>query len=360
MIYDHTAVLERLSTLGMPSSGAEESASDTFSTSIKETFTLRKTTVQYPEFQRAIREIARIHRRYVDSNLAEGLMIYGQSGAGKTTLIEFYVNEFCPRRVVGRMVIPVLYVITPVAPTIKGLAEAFLIAMDDPASSKGTTAEKVERIIKYIEECGVQLIVIDEFQHFFEGRRSTNARQVSDWLKNLLNRSRRPVILVGLPKAISVLNENPQLRRRFAAPFYLESFDYSTPKQQKLFRALLSRLQGRLGRACVELGDAEMARCFYYASLGLIDYVIKILDDVGSRDGSGPDGAITRQDLAVAFKRSIWGACPDGLNPFLPGAVLRPLTQKNEPFDGWEDPTQYTLSRDAKRSAQSSKQKKGA
>ena len=346
MTYDYSTTIDRLASIGLPT--PPEDLMPESDLGNHESFTLRKNTVQHPEFHRAIREIAHIHRRYQERQLAEGLMIYGQSGAGKTTLIEFYLQQFRPRRVLGMMVIPVLYVITPVAPTIKMLAEAFLIAMGCPASSKGTTAEKLERIISFLETCHVQLIVIDEFQHFFEGRRSANARQVSDWLKNLLSRSGRPVILVGLPKSISVLNENAQLRRRFAAPFYLQPFGYLTAAQQGLFRAVLRGLQRLLPFPCVDLSTGEMARCFYYASMGLIDYVIKILDHVGSRGGSGPGRLITQTDLALAFRRAIWDACPDELNPFVPGANLRRLTQKNEPFDGWEDPDQYTMSSRAK------------
>ena len=75
--------------------------------------------------------------------------------------------------------------------------------MEVPGADKGTAQEKTKRIIKYIRECRVELIAIDEFQHFFENGRSTKAsRPIADWLKNLLSSCKIVVVLVGLPKSI--------------------------------------------------------------------------------------------------------------------------------------------------------------
>ena len=128
----------------------------------------------------------------------------------------------------------------------KDLAEAILRALGDPAAAKGTTAEKTQRIIGFFRECGVQLLLIDEFQHFFDGTRVAESRRVSDWLKLLINKVGLPVVLAGLPRAIQVVNINPQLRRRFAAPYYMEpvgSFPWSsfrTPRNSRLSASVVN------------------------------------------------------------------------------------------------------------------------
>lgn len=310
-------------------------------------FTLRRKVIEHPEFARAIREIARIHDRAVTSGVAEGLLLVGQTGSGKTTILDYYAQRFPRKRLKTHVEVPVPKVVTPEGPTVKSLAEAVLLALGDPMASKGTATAKTDRIVYFVDQCRVQLLAFDEFQHFHDGHRVAESKRVSDWLKNLMQRTGKPIVLCGLPRSIAILNSNPQLRRRFKAPHYIEPFGFATESEQTLFRAILAQLQELLPEGCIALSEPETARRFYYATHGLMDYVIKILDDAASRPGSGPAGAISMPDLAAAFKRTIWDAAPDALNPFLTGAKLRHLDQAREPFDVWDDPTQYTLSKRA-------------
>lgn len=160
--------------------------------------------------------------------------------------------------------------------------------------------------------------------------------------RKLTNNIGRPFVLFGLPRAIQVVNINPQLRRRFAAPYYLEPFAFTTEADMREFRAVLKLLQMKLPMGSVSISEANMARRFYFASHGLFDYIVKVIDDAASRGGSGSNGMLTMADYALAFKRVVWSAAPDQLNPFIESAKLRLLTQPLEPFDVWDDISQYT------------------
>jgi energy-coupling factor transporter ATP-binding protein EcfA2 len=305
-------------------------------------FTLRKEIIEHTKFTAAIREVARIHQRGLQAGVAESLLLVGQTGSGKSTLFKFYVGQFPKTTVNGIVKIRVLLIWTPESPTVKEFAEAILIALGDPAAYKGTAAAKTRRIIHFLKECGVELLLIDEFQHFFDGRRVAESRRISDWLKSLINAAGIPVVLAGLPRAIQVVNMNPQLRRRFGSPQYLEPFGFGTESDQREFRGVLKRFQRQLPMGSVDLSEANMARRFYYASHGLFDYVVKVIDDAASRGGTGDGGRLTMADFAVSFKRTVWSAAPDQLNPFMEKATLRLLRQPLEPFDIWDDIAQYT------------------
>lgn len=310
-------------------------------------FTLRKRVIAHPEFAYAVRQLADAHLRFKRSGQAQGLAFVGQSGSGKSTALEFYASKFPFRRHGTVRHMPVLRVLTPESPTVKTLAQAFLDAMEAP-SEKGTAQEKTNRIIKYVRQCGVEIIAIDEFQHFFEGSRATKpGRAIADWLKNLLSACNVVVVIVGLPKSVLVLNGSQQLRRRFASTHYMKPFKYVTDEEQEVFQAVLQHVQSELPCPCIALGEPETARCFYFASQGLIDYVIKLVEGAVWRGGSGPDGELQLSDFAEAFRDQVWKDCPDGLNPFVPGATLRALTKRNEPFEGWDDIDQYVLSQEA-------------
>lgn len=328
--------LTSLVNLGKPSikkSGSQKKFCD---------FTLRKEIIEHPRFTFAISEIARLHQRGLEANDPQGMLLVAQTGCGKSTAFEYYERLF-PRRENKRATqIPVLRVNTPASPTVKMLGEAILFAMHDPAASKGTSMVKTNRIIHLFKECKVELLLIDEFQHFFDGRHVTESKRVSDWLKNLITSVNIPVVLAGLPRAISVVNNNPQLRRRFGSPHYMQPFGFTTVHEQLEFRGVLKGIHGSLPCPCVELHEANMARCFYYATHGLFDYIVKIVDDAVSRGGTGSNEQVTKADLASAFKRSVWMDAPDEMNPFSGMESFRLLTRPMEPFDILDDINNYT------------------
>jgi len=306
------------------------------------TFTLRKQVIEHPKFTLAIREIARLHERGKETGVAEGMLLVAQTGSGKTTVLQYYENRFPRIETTRGARIPVLRVDTPESPSVKTLAEAILFAMGDPAAAKGTASEKTNRIIHFFKECCVELLLIDEFQHFFDGHRITESKRVSDWLKNLINRVGIPVILAGLPRSIAVVNANPQLRRRFGAPHYMQPFGFDNQEEQLEFRGVLKGIQSRLPVPCIDLSEANMAQRFYFASHGLLDYVVKIIDDAVSRACPDSGEPLTQQAFEAAFKRTVWLDAPDHLNPFSQEATLRLLNRTLEPFDIWDDVAQYT------------------
>ena len=310
--------------------------------------TLRKTLIEHPVFCEIVREIARIHARGRDLGVAEGLLLVAQTGAGKSTLLDWYRRRF-PREVVdGVHRIPVVTVVTPEAPGVKSLAEAVLHALRDPAASKGTAPEKTARILHFFKLCHVELLMIDEFQHFYDGRRGSECARVSDWLKNLISESEVPVVLAGLPRSIAVINRNPQLRRRFGTPLYMRPFDIGTPTREKEFRSVLKAVWENVRVPCIELHNVNIARRFYFATSGLMDYVIKIIEEAVTRGQYDRKVGISLETLEAAFRSAVWQLAPAHLNPFSAKPVLRRLGQTLEPFDIWDDPDQYQISRGSK------------
>ena len=305
-------------------------------------FTLRKQRIHHEVFCEGVRMIARVHERGLESGTAEGLLIVAQSGGGKTSLAEYYESQ-CPRcKTEEGHVIPVLLVNTPEDPSVKTFAQAILLALGDPAFDRGTAETKTQRLIVLLKKCKVQLLLVDEFQHFFDGHRTTEAKRITDWLKNLLNAVRIPVVLFGLPRSIAVLRLNPQLRRRFAAPHYLQPFGLEQDSFRQL-RNVLRSFQRKIPVPCVELHDVDVARRFYFATNGLIDYIVKILDHAVSTCQLKDGEQLDLPHFAAAFREAVWGEAPDQLNPFCKDATLRPLMGPREPFDSWDDPQKYLV-----------------
>jgi hypothetical protein len=97
------------------------------------------------------------------------------------------------------------------------------------------------------------------------------------------------------------------------------------------------------------LKTPSTARQIYYATHGLVDYVVKILDDAVANSGVKAGQTIGINHLVSAFKRQVWAECPDWINPFLTDR-LRLLVKPREPFCDWDDPSQYSLSERTRKS----------
>jgi len=322
---DRRADLEELFTLGLnlcQKPDAEQSV-----------FSLRSQVVEYDGFNAAVRELARVHRRGLFVGDLDSFQMVGQTGSGKTTLLKWYAAKFPRYEAAGRTIVPVLYVESPEMPTVKGLASEILRQMGDPFFYKGTGEEMTVRIFELCKKVGVELIILDEIQHLIEGGRRAELRRLTDWLKRLINEVKCPIVLAGLPMSILVTRSNPQLRRRFQTPYYFEPFSFKSRESQMEFRGVLKVFAEQMPPGSINVASHDLARRMLIATAGLMDYIVKILNDAVSRGGSGDGGAVTMADLALSFRRTVWGNTPDRLNPFMPSPKLRVLNKPGEPFE---------------------------
>ncbi len=308
---------------------------------INKPFSIRDATISHPAYNETVRSIATLHRRGKALQHGGGLLVTGHSGVGKTKVLNFYRDEFPAHDDSNGVVIPVLYVVTPAEPTVKNLAEAILSAMGDPFSYRGTSAQKTSRIYMLLEQCGVELLMIDEFQHFADTGRRSASSAVTDWLKNLLNMTSIPVVLAGLPRCEAVIRGNPQLARRFSSRQIIRPFDFDNPEAQIVFRGVLKTMQKRFPISSIPLHDANVSRRIFVATNGVIDYLCKLMDRALHLAMSRPQKHITLEILSQAFVDEIWLDCPANLNPFTEDSLLRRLTGLGEPFESHHEQRKF-------------------
>lgn len=310
------------------------------------TYSIRNRIIEYPAYEIALNRIEKLHQRAKQTGHPGGLLITGLSGSGKSTVKQEYRERY-PVRDMGEVShIRVLTVDTPAGPTVKNLAEAILVALEDPLGYRGTTEQKTQRIYHFLKICKVELIIIDEFQHFIQHGGRSQTLLVSDWLKNLINKAAVPVVLIGLPECEHVLKLNVQLARRFSARHKLKSFGFYSEDEQREFRAVLSAVADSLPVRTVRLDEPKMAQRMFFATYGLIDFVCKITDaafQIALEEGAT---YLDERIYAAAFEEEVWRDAPVSLNPFRHAAKLRPLIRQGEPFHEWaqeENPPSLSL-----------------
>lgn len=294
-------------------------------------FSVRANVIHYDRFCAAIRKIATTHRRWRAMNGPRGLFLRGHTGTGKSSILRFYATKFERYETTEGPVIPVLYVVTPSRPTIKNLAQAILKALGDKVP-KRTAQEKTDHVAELLVMCRVELLIIDEFQHFVDSGHLAEAKLTADWLKNLMEETKVAVVVSGLPQSIGILQDNPQLTRRFSAHHEVRRFDWAVAEDRREFAGVLKHMHGQLPLPCPSLHSSEIITRMYAASAGVIDYVAKVIDGAVSLAFEHNKRQLSLPLFEQAFAEEVWSTAPPKLNPFNPNAELRDLVGADEPF----------------------------
>lgn len=298
---------------------------------------LNSSPIAHSAYEAVRKRVAALHLRRLEGHEGGGMLVTGQSGSGKSFLAETYAAMFPPEEGPTRQCIPVLLAEVPSRPTVATVVAELLRAIGAPDARRGSTEwRETDRLLNFIAELGTQIILLDEVNNFYDHAGEKVLTEFTDWVKYVQKKSHLPVVMFGLPRSTGVLLRNMQLRRRFFGRMSLAPFSTKSKASWLEFRAVLGTLHARTPIDAVDYSEQLLARRFYYASAGLMDYLYKMINkalEIARRDGA----AISVATLAEAFATDVWDGCPADRNPFLvPVKQLRLLTQPGEPFDDWD------------------------
>ncbi|HGS5473228.1 TPA: TniB family NTP-binding protein [Vibrio parahaemolyticus] len=148
------------------------------------------------------------------------MMVYGSHGVGKTAIIKKYLKQNEGDSDTEGDTIPVIHIEMPDNAKPVDAARELLLQMEAPLALYDTDlARLTKRIVELIPLLGVKLIIIDEFQHLVDESSNKILTQVGNWLKGILNKSKCPIVLFGMPYSKLVLQANSQLHSRFSIQF---------------------------------------------------------------------------------------------------------------------------------------------
>src|SRR5690606_3867839 len=117
--------------------------------------------VYHPRMLEMLNLMHECHSLFGKTNNPQCMLITGDSGAGKSTLVETYLHSIGEdkARFVLSSEIP--------APTkISSLVEELLKQLGEKFSTRGTLGNKIQRLFNKLKEDKIELIILDEFQHF--------------------------------------------------------------------------------------------------------------------------------------------------------------------------------------------------
>lgn len=289
--------------------------------------------ISHPSFAQAWDTVTQCHDSIRKRGRAETLCMPGVSGVGKSTLLKRYREKHPPVQEAGKMRFPVVYVAIPARPTFKQFVLALLNAIDAPLTKIGNANEQLDRFKVLSKACCVELLVVDEMQHFVDRGSVRTYGAVADELKVLFDDLQIPMILAGAPRMRILFETNGQLRRRFKPCLYLRPF--SIEHEFEYFRGFVNTIAVKLMLPDAKrLSEPTMAEKLWYATDGIPANVIDLIDRLDQILHRKPAAKWTNHDLAQAFREAIWRDAPDRLNPFLNNRqeALRRLNLVGEPY----------------------------
>lgn len=244
-----------------------------------------------------------------------GLAIVGETGVGKSTIVKKFKEDNDVEETATHSFQTVVIVNTPAGATIKGLLTALLRELGCPRPDKGTKESMNTRALTLLKELKTQLIIFDEFQHLLSNHAQRNTQDVVDFIKNFINITGLPVVIVGMPESAHIIEADPQLARRFSAIKNIEGFSISSIEAFNYFRIFLNSLQEILPIKTINLTDEQNALRMYAACNATPALVIKIAEALVEHHST--DKQATLKDYALAYEHSISSQLSNGFNPFL-------------------------------------------
>lgn len=266
------------------------------------------------------------------------MIVVGDTGAGKTTLIEKYLAKNPRSETNDGSVIPILSTSLPPNATPITASEQLLSDLGDPlAFSRGIDPVKIAKEMSgLMKSCGVELIIMDEFQHMIDRKNKQILHSAADWLKMLIVRSKIPVVLFGMPYSVVILEANNQLAGRFELQHTLEPFRLNNKENRTLYKTFLIMLDEALPfHESSVLASPDMMKRIYAFSQGNLRRIRKLINRssrLALRDNSNK---ILLEHFAKAAPKVSRAAC-EKQNPFQ--VKVSELQFKHPPRDiGWEN-----------------------
>jgi Bacterial TniB protein len=244
---------------------------------------VRLMRVRYPLWEKILKEIRRRHWMKAITAEPQCMLLVGPTGAGKTTLAASYARQY-PAIFTDTVTLrPVVMVTTPAIASVPNLMIALLRALGDPGATRGSIGAKENRLYGYFSEiCKVELLILDELQHFVDRDNQKILLNASNWLKTFVKETKVSCIFIGLQNdAEEVVDSNPQLARLFGDPYVLTPFEWDETRPdttKEVFRDFLRELEILLPlKDPSHLADYETAlRCFA-ACDGIVSYLMELV-----------------------------------------------------------------------------------
>ncbi len=219
-------------------------------------------------------------------------LIVGESHNGKTSIVGEFESMHPITDGTAGDVMPVLYVLAPEGPDIKGFYDQIFEEILIPFKRSDSLSQKRKEIHYHFDKLGVRVLIIDEIHNILSGSVSKQKAFMNE-IKNLCNKMRLPIVLVGTEQALYATGTDPQISSRFR-PIRLDRWELDSD-----FLSLLASLETTLPlkKPSNIATTREIAEMIYDRSDGLIGDIVALITEAAILAIESKSEQITLKEL---------------------------------------------------------------
>jgi predicted AAA+ superfamily ATPase len=266
------------------------------------------------------------------------MMVYGSYGVGKTTIIKKYLKQNEGDSDANGDIVPVLHIELPDNAKPVDAAKELLLKLNDPlALHESDITVLTKRVVELIPLLKIELIIIDEFQHLVEESSNKVLTRVGNWLKMIINKSKCPIVLFGMPYSKVVMQANSQLQSRFSIQFNLRPFNYQDG--EGVFKTFLEHLDEALpfDKKC-GLAIKKLQKKLFAFSQGNMRSLRNLIFQASIQAIENNHESIKEEDFVFASHLTSGDKPATWKNPFLNDVNITKDMLRDPPMTlGWED-----------------------
>lgn len=271
-------------------------------------------------------------------NCRSGVVVIGDTGTGKTTLIDSVIAAYPRTETEEGSNIPVVYLQLNSEPTMGSILRGLLDVYGIKTKPRDTKSTMFNTLKTLMTECKTKVIIIDDAQHITgNGKCLKSMHKVSDDLKVLADLD---ILLVmsGISTLLPLFANNRELRRRFSNRIHLRPLP-KNEESMELIRsttnALLAQSESGFQLDIDPEGDDFWTRV-YVATNGSIAYINILVAGAAAQALLSGRKKLAKKDFMNAFKEHIFYSATNDTNPFHSAFGFRTLNKEGEPFEDME------------------------
>jgi Bacterial TniB protein len=292
--------------------------------------------IMYPRLRNIVDTIDEKLLRCERLGISDGLLIKGETGAGKTKLADLLRHRYrigSTDDEVARM--PVLSVDVPLICSPRQFALSSFAALGERFSRQGSPDDLRKQLAIMMGACQTRVFLLDNFHDIPARRAEAGITAVGNWLRELFDATKVLFVFLGKPEAEQVLRLNEQLRRRVPFRTSLNYFSAADETRLREFKSLMMILEKWIPLADPSgLQTGAIAMRLYCATNGIMKFILETLDLAVPHAVADGREHLVLSDLEMAFQK-IWGEAADMVNPFSADFQPRSLNKAGEPFEDW-------------------------
>ncbi|MBU2071777.1 MAG: TniB family NTP-binding protein [Gammaproteobacteria bacterium] len=199
--------------------------------------------ITYPAIQEIFNDFdeLRFNRNFQSDQ--QCMLITGDTGVGKSHLINEYKKRTLASQDYGREAMPILISRISSGKGFDATLTQMLVDLDHfggyQFTKRGYRTDLRKKLVDNLIKAQVELLIINEFQELIEFKTGIERQHIANGLKYISEEAKVPIVLVGMPWAEQIAEE-PQWSSRLVRRRKLEYF--SLQKDIKLFRQYLMSL----------------------------------------------------------------------------------------------------------------------